>query len=614
LTFGLADEAAAALGATGDMLQGKPNFAQNYDRRVAEHRANLHEAETYHPGAAFAANVAGSLPGSFVSWPKYLAWLNASRGEKMLGTVGRAMRTGAISGALSGGGAAEGGLENRLSGAAWGAAGGGIASGMLPPVGNAIGAGVRRILSRGSGPLYQATKKTLDALGVQTETADRGAQKVLEAFESQGMNPQDAFTQVQDMRQIGKPAVLADVGGENVHGLSDAAMLVPSNARSTTADFLQERAAGMGQRIAGDLSSATNMTRSASAMSEILQEARKKAAAPLYAQAYAAGAAGVTDPQVLGYLNRPSFRKGLREAYAIAKEQGSEIPNLITEDGKITSAPLAVLDKVKQGLDDVIYKGKSQGKLGRERIRVIGQARAEFLDLLDNLFPDYKAARAAYAGPSRMLEAMEDGKNFAYLDTDEIKRLLQTEYQSVPEREHFLLGAVDYLRKAINETPDGADVYRRVFGSPEKRNQLAELFPSPQAFRDFANSMAAEKAMRVTNDTVRGNSRTMFRQVALNDLSQDPWLSLVPHAVSGNIKGLAGQLWNQATAPAKSTVETALPILFGDPRQGLQQLVRARQLVEQRANQKLWSPRSTGTGVGLLLGPTPDVQGNQGRQ
>lgn len=74
---------------------------------------------------------------------------------------------------------------------------------------------------------------------------------------------------------------------------------------------------------------------------------------------------------------------------------------------------MKALDAAKQGLDDMLekYRDPTTGKLNLDsQGRAIEKLRQSYVSNLDTLNPDYSAARAAYAGPSQSLDAMNMGK------------------------------------------------------------------------------------------------------------------------------------------------------------------------------------------------------------
>lgn len=107
---------------------------------------------------------------------------------------------------------------------------------------------------------------------------------------------------------------------------------------------------------------------------------------PLYRQAYNA-MPQVTDPAVLAFMSRPSFKAADQIAVKLAADEGRPYADDVFS--------LERLDNVKRGLDTLI--DKAQKNNDRNQLRVLTKAKNEFTSALDNLSNDlYKTARSEY--------------------------------------------------------------------------------------------------------------------------------------------------------------------------------------------------------------------------
>lgn len=595
LTFGFGDELSAAAGAAAGMANPfKPGSPFDYFKYRDQLRADQKAFEKDHPVAALGANIVGSLPTMLIPG------LNMARGAKLTETAGRAVVSGVATGALAGAGAAEGGPVERGIGALKGAGAGFLVGGTIPTatrVGKAVAQ--RTADAFADSALGQWIGKLP---GVQPPGGNRGVEKVAQALQKDGLSPLQAAMRADELAVGGKPAVMADAGRTSTLRLGRDVINAGPAGTADVVEQLATRADEAGSRITNDLVATTGLRGDAQQVATALMQQRAAAAAPLYARAYTAGARPVNDPIILGMLRLPEFQQAVRAGYKLAAVEGVNIPAVRDTQGRTVRVPtLQVLDYVKRGLDDILYSGKRTGTIGRGMLRALETRRQEFLSRLDQLYPDYAKARAVYAGDTRMLEAVEAGREFARMAPVDIRAEL-AQLSSPAEREHFLIGAVDSLKQAIGNSPDGSDVVRRVFGVREKRQILESLFPSKEAFRDFANRLTAEKRMRMTLDATRGNSTTAQQSVGLADLADDEMLSMIPQLATGNYMGVAGRLMNRSRGNLGANAEAALPILFGDPRNALEKLVRARQMLQRQADQPIRSAAPAGTVSGLLTG------------
>lgn len=160
LTFGNADTIGGVIGGIRSTLQGE-GWDAGYQPNVMGERARLEEARQHNPVGSTIAEIGGSIP--TLAAPG--AW--AFRAPSLLTKVGRSAAVGAGGGAAAGAGNADDG--NRLLGAANGALWGGALGAAAPPVGAAIGAGIRS--ARNINPFNGATNVLNTAMRNSGETA-----------------------------------------------------------------------------------------------------------------------------------------------------------------------------------------------------------------------------------------------------------------------------------------------------------------------------------------------------------------------------------------------------------------------------------------------------------
>jgi hypothetical protein len=262
-----------------------------------------------------------------------------------------------------------------------------------------------------------------------------------------------------------------------------------------------------------------------------LLAARKAAADPLYAKMQQAPPVDVANLQE--FTASPDFKSAYDRARAISQREFVTQP-----DGTRAIVPLPeevpgqldwrTLDLMKQGLDDLVSEGKLQG-IGANANNAVKGYRNAFRDKLDSLNPDYKAARDAFAGPTAMKDALEEGRGLLNEDAPLVAADLAKRSES--ERQMMRLGALQALQTKLgnaNVTYDAASQAGLL-----KPNQLARfkaLFPDQQSFADFYRTMQAEKTMFGTNKAAFGNSTTAKQLLNVMEPS-DPQLEGVAQAV-----------------------------------------------------------------------------------
>jgi hypothetical protein len=212
--------------------------------------------------------------------------------------------------------------------------------------------------------------------------------------------------------------------------------------------------------------------------------------------------------EITGYLQRPAFQNGLRNAIKIAKEKGldNEVVDLTTlltrlSQGETPPISLALLNKIKRGVDDVVLRSYKDGK-PTDLTRVIREEKNKFLDSLDNLFPEYGNARRIYSDKSAMLNAGEEmQKRWNKMKPEEVQKFLDG-LKSEAERDTAKMAAVDILQNKILDPVAGRD-FAQMLGGNEKgganiRSKIRMLFGN-----DFIKADNFEKAMMLETELYR---------------------------------------------------------------------------------------------------------------
>jgi hypothetical protein len=250
---------------------------------------------------------------------------------------------------------------------------------------------------------------------------------------SQGM-ARKAANYVQSLAEGRDPATIGSVaspatGAEALGKPGEVALGSLARRPGQTADLLSgivsNRQLGRPDRLLGAAQDATGISpEAAQGNIEAMVQAGRKAAGPLYKQAYAVG--GVDSPKLQSMMSRPSMRSALSNAAGIAAEEGrnpSELGFKIetqrvpgggsTDVVSAVSNPTAeTWDYVKRALDDGIesYRDKLTGKLnldeqGRAQLSTLTDMRNE----LRTQNPAYAAALDASGDYMSLNQAYRDG-------------------------------------------------------------------------------------------------------------------------------------------------------------------------------------------------------------
>ncbi len=591
-TFGFSDE----LGALKDSALGSGTYSENLRDRALS-RAQF---ERENPGQALSAELGGAAATALIPGiGAYRAATAPAIAARMGPTAARyigATTGGAISGAVTGAGTAPEG--ERMQGAVRGGVTGGIvgpaATGTFQAAGK-VG-GLARDVSAGIPGAQRVGQVAAVLTGGTADYAQRAREKLLQALNRDKLSPEDIMYSGKILAD--KPETLIErAGGQNTLGLADIATKYPGAAKSMASELANERIGGQLERVSTDLGKAFRIQGDAAALARNFSQQRAADARPLYERAYQEGSV-LADPRINEYMALPAFQRAYGVARRLAKYDGVELP---ADPRKVSEFSLQTLDYVKRGLDDVLYTGKVKGSIGNTERNKVMDAQQGFLSTLDELVPTYRAARAAWAGPTAMKEALEAGADITKMNTEQVWQTLQR--MAPAEIEQFKIGALGAIRDKMRQAGDGRDLVKIVYGSPDKRDVLRALVGEDE-FANLERQFMREKTIRRTDDTIRGNSKTAERQAGMADLEAET--SLIPSIMQrGPLRGPLEYMLRSGTGVAQPTADALAPMLFSTnpaaQQKTLQELMKLDQLMRQRAaGRGTFSGTSAGGGAGLL--------------
>jgi hypothetical protein len=489
-TFGWADPIAARMGA----LTGQGSYEENLARERAQTAAI--------PGAIrYPAEIAGAIGSTVASAPATAAGA-ALTGVSRLPWLARTALGGAAGGALFGAGEAPPG--ERLTGAGEGA----VVGGVLGPV----AAGVGNVASRIGAALMPQTGAAADVARAVARDELTAAQLAQRAAETQAIRP---------------GATLADIGGENVRGVLERVAQTPGAGRTIVTPFLSARQTGQRMRLASDLETLTGTTQTAVEAIDQTMSERASAAKPIYDIAFDFNARRVPEiadawerETATGYgrsiLLNPNFRRTLQTEYGIRDP---------------AQAPLMVqIDAWKKIADDQIADAIRSGQ--SNKARVLTGMRERMLEVADEANPAYAQARAAWAGPSKYLDAIAAGKDVlsrsrsAQEVTRDFARLGES------EREAYRIGAVSAIVARMGEDPAKFADMTKYLRSPAMREKVAALMPTAEARDKWQRILSFEIGSSEIAGRSLGGSATA-RRLAERDAAAEIVGDLVLDAVTG---------------------------------------------------------------------------------
>lgn len=474
-TFGFSDEMIGAGGGLANMASGG-EFGEAYTATRDASREGLENFRQRNPKTATALEVAGAVPTAAIP-------LGAmARGTGLGGTMYQGAKAGALAGGLYGVGAADGNIVDRIKGGATGAAVGGTVGGVVPLAGRAVS----KVLG------VPASRKAMKGLAA-------GERKIARALADDAVDPATVAA-------LGPDAMPVDLG-PNLRQQGAAIAATPGEGQKIIRDAIASRAQGASGRVTSALDHSLGTRANVVQSADDIATARALSAAPLYRQAYAAP---VTVTQLIDdVLRTPSGRVALQKAVRLAADEGVPLdPNYIDT---------RALDYVKRGLDDMIDVAKRAGR--NQQARAVTQLKEQMLAELDLQNPAYAQARAAYAGPSSVLDAMEAGQSVFQRSiapdqlAKEIGRLKGAQLDA------FKQGARSQVEQIMGTARnDAGAAWRELAEKGWNREKLALIFGRTQA-DDLIGRLQAEKTFADTANKITQNSETAARLLGAAEVS-----------------------------------------------------------------------------------------------
>lgn len=537
------------------------------------------EAQQEHPVSSFLTQL---LSGAGTALPVAAgaAIKAGASGASPLARVAGAALTGAKTGAVAGGvagiGHATGGAKDYATQGIEGAAGGAL-------LGTALGGGLAAAGSAARG----GASKALDVIGRPEETRaafslgpiagpmiegtnDRGTGAVFQKAQRSGLN---LNTLAQDADASGKPMNLMDVGGKPLQRLGRGVRSASPDGDQIIESALGQRAAGSADRAIDDALETTGLQVRTSAHQTAQDLIAKRTAEgdQAYGKAFATPTP-IDDPRIQKILQTPAGKRAWPIAEAMLANDGHPVPTaasappappgvkpddwqrmLQRSDNAGIELPLGPsrqtptlqqLHYLKLALDDAkqpgLDRGAGAGGIGYNQGRSIHGVQKQLLTVMDEVSPDYAAARSQFADNSSLLKANDLGKAlFSTAPEDAAKSY--ADLGSAAEREVFRRAGMDALAQRLE---NGSQDVEKGVAKPRDQRRLRLLFPDDQSFSAFRDRLSQEGKMLATQRTVLGGSNTADKLADLSDMAGVPVQALVDVAKGNPLKAatrLAGQ-------------------------------------------------------------------------
>jgi hypothetical protein len=418
---------------------------------------------------------------------------------------------------------------------------------------------------------------------------------------------------------LGKPAVIADVGGASTRGLLDTMATLPGSTKQAASQFITQRERfGAAPRMisAAEESMGVQGQRLAPTL-EALTVKQAADAAPIYRQLE--NVSFRADDELVKLLARaPGAHKAAEDAARLRGEPHIDLSLIKAGD----DIPWWALDSMKKTLWAMGDSAKEPvTKAPTPRSGEFDIARVALTDKLDRLSPKdaagnsiYKKARDAFGDPAELKDAVASGNKIASSifssDQTEAKIINVMKNLSKSELEAFKVGAFEGLRTNLGSSLPNRTKMLNAESNPVIVEKLKAIFGGEEGYKKFAQQMDLERRYRLLNATDKG-SQTASRGAAIDDLGMGALQDVAGVAsgvAGGNPAGITQgllNLFNRTKMPETTRNELGRILLTGG-QEGQNNLRAMMQAGERIARQRQESARRAGvfatTPVGAATG------------
>jgi hypothetical protein len=548
--FGAGDRVAAAFG---------PN---DYATNLAAQRFETDAARQANPIAAFGGDVAGLLAGTYTTGA--LAQNAATRFTPALarqGAWGSSIPRNLANDAFYGTTLAA--INDQNPYAAGALALGGSAAGQI------IGAPVGRALAN----TVQSSPRAMQGLNAVSQIFGGRAKPTLPQMSTAQRMMVDAvgdrgpqvLNNLQQAARKGIPMSLADAD-TGLTALGGAVVRRSPDARNIAINAFEPRAQGQYDRLVGAVERDFGPVANIPQRSEDLIQQARTASRPLYEPLESLPPR--TSPALDEMLNTNAGMTAMRNATQIADAQRAPAGSMaIGQDAAgnpvFTATPnFQTLNYVKQGFDRSYETLK---RAGDPLAGSINSLRKDYLAEMDNLYPGYAQARAAYAGPAAEREAFQAGVGARNMTPDGLAFAIKD--MPEPRLEQFRLGRISDIVDQAGKVKYTANPWNSVVGSPAEQQRLATLFPENAP--SFIKQYQLERDIARSQNAILGGSPTAERQLMdqafqgnlAGDMALDAMTTGAPIKSGLNILGRFGKDELGRIGAEKKAKEIA-PVLF----------------------------------------------------
>jgi hypothetical protein len=485
---------------------------------------------------------------------------------------------------------------------------GGVATKALMAGGSALGGATGKELGKGTvlEPITELLGSIIGGVGAPgsaraishaVSPSNVMAADLTRAIQRDGDTAESVLQRLQEARQIRPNATVADVGGENVRGLTERVAQTPGAGRSIVVPRLTEQQQQQMQRVSGDLGTLLDSRQTALQATRQTMEQRATTATPLYEAAYNAGDREIWSPQLERLSSSPSVQAAMRRAVGAWRDQvvadgyGAMNPTQVERGGLIRwggAVPvfpnLQFWDYAKGQLDDMVRQAVDTPRKYRRLTRLA----IELRNSLDQLEPAYRPARNAWEGPTSYMNSIEEGRNILSNAISPEEMAGDFAEMSEANQEGYRIGALSAIRARMGNDPAKMSDMTKYLRSPAMREKIAAIMPTPEAAESWRQRLGYEiQSSELTGQALRGSATA--RRLAEREDGDSLVGDLVKDAI---LHGPTGSFWLKTIMSVPGRLRDTL-----------------RSRTDRLLAEQLVQPQSAATTESALAGPSPLAPG-----
>lgn len=507
LLFDFADELEAA----GRMLANGELSGDEYYRIKSQINADYNAWAKANPGEALGYELAGGVAGAFIPGVGQIGtgMRGARAGEALGSTLLSAAKSGAISGAVSGLGQAETMAPSDLASSV----------ALNTVIGGGAGAGFGKLTELGGRGFAAGRDAVLRRLG--RDTGDAVERRATEVLYGSTPSPERAVGATALSQKYNVPTSLA-VATPELAALTEKVLAKGAPGSRDLATQLVETQAQAGTRVGQQIEDAMPGAQDFFTAEDQITRNLRQIGEQEYQKAFQYGT--VNDQQLTDIVNNPQLSNIWKQAQDLAELEGRPLALEMEPVLDVTGALVGIkptgrnlpdveaLHFFKRALDDAIdagFRGTASG--GKSRAAVLRDSiRAPFVARLDQVVPEYAAARAKYAGDMEVRDALRFGRTLLSnkLRPQQFERELAN--MSVAEREALRTGARQAILEPLEDATTNRNFAQRLRGvrGDSGTMQKLQMVMDPAEYRFFDRALRREDELFKRVSGIRGGSRT----------------------------------------------------------------------------------------------------------